>query len=78
MQALRHKELRVHAGCSPSEAVAIFSSHGAQHLGRQNEIKRADLALLSGDFEHGLSFRRAPTQTLLEDCVWPANGCRPL
>ncbi len=72
----REMELLVQAGFSPSEAVAIFSSHGAQYLGRQNEIgtvvpgKRADLVLLNGDFEHDVSAIRRPEIVFKKGVGW--------
>lgn len=72
----REMELLVQAGFAPAEAVAIFSSHGAQYLGRQNEIgtvepgKAADLLLLDGDFEHDTSAIRRPEIVFTKGVGW--------
>ncbi len=62
----REMELLVAGGFSPAEAVAIYSSHAAQYLGRANTIgtlapgMQADLLLLDGDFEHDTTAIRRP------------------
>lgn len=72
----REMELLVQAGFPPAEAVAIFSSHGAQYLDRQNEIgtvesgKQADLLLLDGDFEHDISAIRRPEIVFKKGVGW--------
>ncbi|WP_233581138.1 amidohydrolase family protein [Acidipila sp. EB88] len=59
-------ELLVAAGFTPAEAVAIYTSHAAQYLGRSSEIgtiapgMQADLVLLDGDLEHDASVIRKP------------------
>jgi imidazolonepropionase-like amidohydrolase len=72
----REMELLVQAGFLPAEAVAIFSSHGAQYLGRQNSIgtlapgMQADLLLLNGDFEHDVSAIRRPEIVFKKGVGW--------
>ena len=69
-------ELLVQAGFSIPELVVIFSSHGAQYLGRGNEIgtvqpgKRADPLLLDGDLEHGVSAIRRPEIVFKKGLGW--------
>ncbi|MBB5061126.1 imidazolonepropionase-like amidohydrolase [Granulicella aggregans] len=72
----REMELLVQAGFPTAEAVAIFSSHGARYLGRENEIgtvepgKQADLLLLDGDFEHDVSAIRKPEIVFKKGVGW--------
>ena len=72
----REMELLVQAGFSPSESVAIYSSHAAKYLGRENIIgtvvpgMQADLLLLDGDFEHDVSINRKPEIVFKEGIGW--------
>ena len=72
----REMELLVQAGFSPSESVAIYSSHAAKYLGRENMIgtvvpgMQADLLLLDGDFEHDVSIIRKPEIVFKEGIGW--------
>jgi hypothetical protein len=72
----REMELLAQAGFSPSESVAIYSSHAAKYLGRENIIgtvvpgMQADLLLLDGDFEHDVSIIRKPEIVFKEGIGW--------
>jgi imidazolonepropionase-like amidohydrolase len=63
-------------GFSPSESVAIYSSHAAKYLGRENIIgtvvpgMQVDLLLLDGDFEHDVSINRKPEIVFKEGIGW--------
>src|SRR5258707_11413077 len=72
----REMEVLVQAGFSPSESVAIYSSHAAKYLGRENIVgtvasgMQADLLLLDGDFEHDVSIIRKPEIVFKEGIGW--------
>ena len=72
----RSMELLIQAGFSPAEAVAIYSSHAAQYLGRQKTIGTvatgmdANLLILDGDFEHDASSIHRPEIVFKNGIGW--------